>query len=84
VLLIPLSLSGHHHRADDAAPKQHCSLCMVSSGCPALRTAAAPLLIPPAATGLVSASAPAAPACGTYQPFKAGRAPPTALAPLAA
>jgi hypothetical protein len=81
VLLIPLSLSGHHHRADDATPKQSCALCMVTSACPAVHSAAALTLVAPAASGIVAVPAPALAANGTYQPFKAGRAPPASLAP---
>ena len=80
VLLIPLSLSGHHHRADDATPKQECALCMVTSACPAVSTAAAVTLVTPPPSGFLIVSAPAVACRSPYQPFKAGRAPPTSLA----
>lgn len=80
ILLIPLSLSGHHHRADDATAKQECAVCMVTSACPVVQSAATPTLVAPAASGIAVASAPTLACNGTHQPFKAGRAPPTALA----
>ncbi len=81
VLLIPLSLSGHHHRADDATAKQSCVVCMVTSACPAAQTTAGLTLAAPAAAGILAAPATALVGSATYRPFKAGRAPPLRFAP---
>ena len=80
MLLIPLTLSGHHHRAADATTKQSCAVCMVTSGYHAAPPSAALSLVAPIASGIVVAGPATRIATVAYRPFKAGRAPPTSPA----
>ena len=76
ILLIPLALSGHRHGADQRSSSDSCAVCAVTAHSPAVDSTAVPVLVP-TLQRLVTVDCVLAAPAATYQPFKAGRAPPS-------
>ena len=78
LILVPLVLGGHRHRADLSGTSRACAICVATHHSPA---AAAPPLpqLAPALQRLAVASPQNETPVQTYRSFKAGRAPPLLL-----
>jgi hypothetical protein len=73
--LVPLALSGHHHKALDAGASRSCAVCVATHHAPGARLPLVPRVAPVLHSFQLPETRVVAPA-HVFRPFRTGRAPP--------